>query len=471
MARRKGEHIAEQDRGMTTTVEEWTNHSVRKFAGRQDPIAAMARHARAVVLEAMDAGWSGPPYDPIELARIRGVPVRPVDHVVDARTVPTGTGFRIEYKPTRPRARSRYSIAHEIAHTFFEDCADTIRYRRASRKTPSDEWQLEVLCNIGAAEILMPIAALRRSDLSQMQLKIDRVLALRKKFAVSTEAILIRLAQLADFRGGAFAAACTQTGADRGRYRLDYVVPSNAWQGRRTRALLPEETLLRACTAIGYTTKTEEVWPIASGRLHVEAVAVPPYPGLQRPRVVGLFYEHDESADQAMFSDIKYVRGDALDPQADGHRIVAHIVNDKTPRWGGGFAKEVKRRYPFVQNDFIDWQLHTPHSLQLGNTRHSEANSTLSVFNMVAQRGYGPSVKPRVRYKALSQCLIELAAVAARLDATVHMPRIGVGQGGGSWDVVSDLIRSILVRRRIPVTVYDLPGSPIPDSGQAAFQF
>ncbi|MCY3546920.1 MAG: ImmA/IrrE family metallo-endopeptidase [Gemmatimonadetes bacterium] len=414
----------------------------------------------------MDAGWTGPPYDPIALAELRGLRVRPSDHVFDARTVPLHSGFRIEYRPTRSPARTRYSIAHEIAHTFFPDCAEQIRHRTASRDTSGDAWQLEVLCNIGAAEILMPIAAM--PDMDKLQLDIDGILDLRNRFGVSTEAILIRVAELSDFCGGVFAAARDKRGLRDDRYSLDYVVPSRNWHPHTVRAPLPQDTLLGACTAIGYTTKAEERWPIADSPLHIEAVGVPPYPGFRLPRVVGLFYEAEDEG-SAVFSNIKCIRGDALAPKAEGHRIIAHIVNDKTPRWGGGFAKEVRKRYPKVQEEFVEVAANVRDSLVLGNVWPVEVSPTLSIVNMVAQRGYGRSSKPRVRYAALSKCLTELADLALRNDSSVHMPRIGVGQGGGDWHVVSDLIKSILVCRGVTVTVYDLPGAAVPSSTQFSF--
>lgn len=451
---------------MRRLIDRWTNESVIRFAGQEDPIVAMTKHARSVVLEAMDAGWTGPPYDPIALAELRGLRVRPSDHVFDARTVPLPSGFRIEYKPTRSPARTRYSIAHEIAHTFFSDCADRIQHRSASRDMLGDTWQLEALCNIGAAEILMPIAAM--PDMDKLPLDIDHVLDLRKTFAVSTEAILIRVAELSDFRGGVFTAARDEGGLQDGHYSLDYVVPSRNWRGAIPRGPLPEDTLLRACTAIGYTTKADETWPIANTPLHIEAVGVPPYPGHRLPRVVGLFYEVEDEG-SAVFSNIKFVCGDALTPQANGHRIIAHIVNDRTPRWGGGFAKEVRRRYPLVQERFVDVVTNVRKGLELGRIWPINVNPTLSVVNMIAQRGYGKTSKPRVRYAALSQCLTELAAFALRHDASVHMPRIGVGQGGGDWHVVSDLIKSIVVCQGVPVTVYDLPGATVPSPRQFSF--
>ncbi len=76
---------------------------------------------------------------------------------------------------------------------------------------------------------------------------------------------------------------------------------------------------------------------------------------------------------------------------------------------------------------------------------------------MICQQGYGPSRRSRIRYVAMKACLDRLADVAVQRAATIHMPRIGCGQAGGSWTVVSELIDETLCSRGIPVTVYELP--------------
>lgn len=87
----------------------WTNPSVRKLlesSKTQDPISAITERARRVVLNAIDAGWNGPPFDPLRLADHLGLRVLATDDVRDARTVPeagTGRGVRIEFNPNRSR--------------------------------------------------------------------------------------------------------------------------------------------------------------------------------------------------------------------------------------------------------------------------------------------------------------------------------------------------------------------------------
>jgi Zn-dependent peptidase ImmA (M78 family) len=56
-----------------------------------------------------------------------------------------------------------------------------------------DDWQLEMLCNMAASELLMPIGSL--PTLEAEHLTIDSILELRKKYEASTEAILLTCSQ------------------------------------------------------------------------------------------------------------------------------------------------------------------------------------------------------------------------------------------------------------------------------------
>src|SRR4051812_30067239 len=122
----------------------WTNPSVLKMIGKgEDPIDRVTAKARSLVLQAADAGWSGPPFDPISLCKLLKINVLPSQDVDDARTVPVGeSAVRIEFNPLRPRGRLRFSVAHEVAHTLFPDCAEQVRNRVAQEDIRGDEWQL-----------------------------------------------------------------------------------------------------------------------------------------------------------------------------------------------------------------------------------------------------------------------------------------------------------------------------------------
>jgi Zn-dependent peptidase ImmA (M78 family) len=443
-----------------TKTGSWTNASVLLLAGQDDPLEIVLKRAREAVLRAMDQGWSGPPFDPIALTGLMGIPVFPRADIRDARTVPQGeAGVCIEYNPTRPRGRLRYSLAHEIAHTLFPDCAERIRNRSAYHELQGDDWQLEVLCNIGAAEFLMPIGSLQPE--SAKQLSIDRVLALRSQFDVSTEAILIRLVHVAEAPCAAFVASRVERGVREGRYRLDYAIPSHSWSTRLPTGLfLSEQSPVRECTAIGYTAKGDEDLPSVSEKLHVECVGVPPHPGCFYPRVAGLMTGTPASEGRP---NITYLKGNALEPRGTDQKIIVHIVNDATPNWGGkGFTVGLKRKWPEAQREFRNWAQADRSHLKLGQVHCVRVSDDTSIASMVCQKGYGPSVKPRLRYAALEDCLAKVADDARRLQATVHMPRIGTGQAGGAWFIVGELIASTLIGGGVSVFVYDLPeASPI----------
>ena len=115
----------------------------------------------------------------------------------DAELVPRAEGgVEMRVHPDRPETRQRFSIAHEISHTFFPDyeqkgwCRTDARYR--NRNDP-DQY-LEMLCDIGAAELLFPQPWFS-NDASQVACAADLV-ALADKYHGSREATLRRYAEL-----------------------------------------------------------------------------------------------------------------------------------------------------------------------------------------------------------------------------------------------------------------------------------
>jgi Zn-dependent peptidase ImmA (M78 family) len=82
--------------------------------------------------------------------------------------------LEVHYNPLRPKIRIKFSIAHEVAHSLFPDCTEAIRHRGARFVEREDEWQLEILCNLAAGELLMPIGSFQ--DFNQDRLAIDRVI-------------------------------------------------------------------------------------------------------------------------------------------------------------------------------------------------------------------------------------------------------------------------------------------------------
>lgn len=433
----------------------WTNKSVLALAGDADPEAVVSAKAEELALAALSDRWEGPPFDPFELARRLKIPVVARDDLYDARIVPGAKkGFTLEYNPSRPRGRVRFSVAHELAHTLFPDAAEQIRYRSSDEERSADDWQLEMLCNIAASEVLMPTGTF--PQLTGESLDIDHLMDLRKQYDVSTEALLLRLTKLADEPLTMFAASRAPAAKPEGALRVDYWRSGRLAAGALRRgARLPKKSVVYDCTAVGFTAKGVETWP-GEGEVRVEAVGIPPYPGQRMPRVVGIL-RPNHAADGAAARRIEYLTGDATEPRGDGLRAIVHLVNDKTANWGGGFARALRSRYPEAQEDFRKWVAADKSRLRLGAIRRVEVRPDLEVVTIVAQSGYGPSVRPRVRYEALRTALKHLSALLDREPVSVHMPRIGAGMAGGDWNIIAELVRDELVDRCHEVTVYSRP--------------
>jgi O-acetyl-ADP-ribose deacetylase (regulator of RNase III) len=150
------------------------------------------------------------------------------------------------------------------------------------------------------------------------------------------------------------------------------------------------------------------------------------------------------------------VRGDATSPRASGPKVIAHVCND-IGGWGAGFVRAVSRRWPEPERDFRAWHRgRAGNDFALGAVRLVQVLPDTWVANMVGQRGIRRgSGEPPIRYDAVERCLTTLADRAAELAASVHMPRIGCGLAGGSWERIEPLVVAALCARDVPVTVYD----------------
>jgi Zn-dependent peptidase ImmA (M78 family) len=429
----------------------WNNPSVLAFARGRDPIEAILEKTREVTTRAMDEGWVGPPFDPLQLAEVLKIRVVPAGDVADARVSVSGAdAFVIELNPMRPRVRQRFSIAHEIAHTFFDDCPEHVRNRMAHAESTSNDWELEALCNIAAAEMLMPLGSMP-TDLKFGDMR--QTLDLRRQFEVSVEAIALRTIQLASAPIAMFSASRIESGQNEGRYKIDYAIESRSWNDDTIAPgfILPSDSIVRFCTAVGHTQVGEATFGMEGGRL--ECVGIGGYPGATYPRVIGYLYR---PGDDFTSHSIEYLVGDAVEPNADGVRIVAFMTNDATPNWGGGFAKQVAIRHSEVQVAYRNLVAEHRASLVLGSVHLLKVSDTLYYAPIVAQQGFGKSSEPRIRYTALEEALMKLGIRAAEMEASVHMPRIGAGGAGGSWDIIREMIQEH-VSCLVPLYVYDLP--------------
>lgn len=108
------------------------------------------------------AGIDRPPVNLSDIAKLQGVRKIITAHVqgADAELAPTTDGYVITVDPTASPQRQRFSIAHEIGHTFFHHKRKSFRAAAVGfepRKTAQIGYRGEErLCDVAATELLMP---------------------------------------------------------------------------------------------------------------------------------------------------------------------------------------------------------------------------------------------------------------------------------------------------------------------------
>lgn len=166
---------------------------------------------------------------------------------------------------------------------------------------------------------------------------------------------------------------------------------------------------------------------------------------------------------------VKYITGDATKPEGGEPRIIAHVCNN-VGGWGSGFVLALNRQFGTKilspRDMYRSWHrqartysvLHYRNvPFSLGQVQFVPTGEGVVVANMVAQNrtiSESPDSGPPIRYDALELCLAQVGDYADRERCTVHMPRIGCGLAGGTWDRVGAIVEDML--EGIDVTVYDL---------------
>lgn len=158
---------------------------------------------------------------------------------------------------------------------------------------------------------------------------------------------------------------------------------------------------------------------------------------------------------------IKYVIGDATEPQGEDLKFIVHVCND-IGAWGKGFVMALSDRWYDPEIYYRDWfngnLANAPFELgevQFVPTELKHFPDGIFVVNMISQHGTRSENNPKpIDYIALEKCLAKVAKVAKKLNASVHMPRIGCGLAGGNWETIESIINNTM--SDLSVTVYDL---------------
>lgn len=268
---------------------------VEDHGRRDDPAAVIRERACELVAQAKAVGWSGPPFDPRIMASLRDIDLRSdrLGPKQDAFIVPKGDDrLEIVFDPTRPLVRQNFSISHEILHTLFPDGYEMIRYRQRDRNRFDPDRELEQLCDIGAAEILLPADDFA-SDLAVFGCTLEAVSALRERYQASREAVVRRMVQLGpgetaavflEYRLKPSENAAMRQLSFRGmentpqpKLRIAYAVPSERFTVfLPPHKSIPDDSCVYRALESGEVESAEENWGVSGlPRCRVEAMSMP----------------------------------------------------------------------------------------------------------------------------------------------------------------------------------------------------
>jgi hypothetical protein len=434
----------------------WNHSSVVRFLkenNSDDPVLTIREKTRDLVSRAFDAGWTGPPFDPLKLAAILNLEVLPNDAISEAQLLPIpDQGARIEYNPHQKPSRIRFSISHEIGHTLFSDYEAAVRHRLTKKDRHS--WELEFLCDIAASEILLPYGVFA-SEAKEIPPKMKALMSLADRYGASLEPALLRFAETSERSCSVLFAHFEHP--DQTTLVVSYSKSSPTFDPKLPRGfVIPKASKAYECINPGWTSHGRERWKVFDEDYDMECVGLPAVKYDNRQRVGILVAPSAGSSELSLFA-----FGDATQPRGSGPKIIAQLVNSGAAL-GTGFGRAMSEAWPKSAQALREWK-NEGASFALGRSRLTQLASDVYVLQMLAQQGVSSKTgKSGIRYWSLRACLSELGQISTELQASVHMPRIGAGQAGGDWDMIEGMIREELVAKSVDVTIYDLPGTITP---------
>jgi O-acetyl-ADP-ribose deacetylase (regulator of RNase III) len=153
---------------------------------------------------------------------------------------------------------------------------------------------------------------------------------------------------------------------------------------------------------------------------------------------------------------IEYRKGDATSPVSTANKIIVHICNN-VGGWGRGFVMAISAKWTEPESQYRSWHRSNDNFI-LGEVQFVQVEKDIWIANIIGQHGIKANNKGKIpiRYEAVAKGLSKVASLALEIKATVHMPRIGCGLAGGSWEMMEPIILERLVKEGVSVTVYDL---------------
>ncbi len=175
----------------------WTSEAARALmaiTGADDPVTAMEVCANDLL---DDVGVTAPPVPLHVLASFQGIrTIERVEMESSGRLITSAGGSIVQVNSRESPFRQNFTIAHEIAHTFFPSFLVSpapILDDHTGHYPPVDEE--EYLCDIGASALLLPARWLQPAC-AELNPSLDNLNRLASRFRASLEATARAIARL-----------------------------------------------------------------------------------------------------------------------------------------------------------------------------------------------------------------------------------------------------------------------------------
>jgi Zn-dependent peptidase ImmA (M78 family) len=168
-----------------------TARSLRLVYGNKSPLSLFREKALEV---RQTTGVKGPPFDPFEYARRLDIRVEEREGMsLDGVLSLQERQFVVHLKKEVFGLRKNFTLAHEIAHTFFYGL---LAHPNSFRGNVSSDPEEERLCDVAAAELLMPFSTFKADLLSDSEVTPRTLFSLVNRYQVSLQAISIRTTEV-----------------------------------------------------------------------------------------------------------------------------------------------------------------------------------------------------------------------------------------------------------------------------------
>ena len=141
---------------------------------------------------------------------------------------------------------------------------------------------------------------------------------------------------------------------------------------------------------------------------------------------------------------IKTVNGDLLDAK---ETYLVHQVNC-VGAMGRGLALSIRNKYPDVFRRYQQYCEEHRVKYLLGRVLLIPTDDGKVICNVFAQNGYGTN-QQQTDYAALSKALTSLEKIVPYNEAIAIPYGMSCGLGGGSWEIVEQMIRDIFKKHKI----------------------